>query len=160
MTIVTGSLAFAAGGGGGTALNLLSTAFYVGATVLVYQLLLAVNPRLSLIAACSSYVGCALSVVGAVRDTPAPVNPLAFFGGHCLLVGLLILRSTFLPRFVGVLMTIAGIGWLTFALPQLGRALAPFNMLPGIVGEASLSLWLLIKGVDAAKWEAQAGRSS
>src|SRR6266436_4128408 len=37
-----------------------------------------------------------------------------FFGVYCLLIGYLIFRSPFLPRILGVLMAIAGFGWLTF----------------------------------------------
>ncbi len=55
---------------------------------------------------------------------------LVFFGLHCLGVGYLILRSTFLPRLIGALMLIAGFGWLTFLSPPLANSLAPFNMMP------------------------------
>ena len=50
---------------------------------------------------------------------------LVFFALHCLLVGYLILRSTFLPRIVGVLMAFAGMGWLTFLWPPLANYLSP-----------------------------------
>ena len=72
---------------------------------------------------------------------------LIFFGFHCLLVGVLILRSSFLPRFVGGMMVLAGLGWLTFLFPPLVRTLVPFIFLPGILGEATLTTWLLAKGV-------------
>jgi hypothetical protein len=77
---------------------------------------------------------------------------LVFFGLHCLGVGYLVVRSTFLPRIIGALMLLAGFGWLTFLLPPLAQSLAPFNMLPGAVGELSLTLWLLIKGVNVPRW--------
>jgi len=85
-----------------------------------------------------------------------------FFGLHCLLVGWLILRSTFLPRMVGVLMVLAGVGWLTLSLssllsPPIARFLYPYIMLPGLVGEAVLSLWLLVAGVNVQRWKEQAG---
>ena len=83
---------------------------------------------------------------------------LVFFGLHCLGVGYLILRSTFLPRTIGALMVVAGLGWLTFLSPPLANSLAPFNMLPGAVGELSLTLWLLVKGVNVQRWNAQAAR--
>src|SRR5947199_1471031 len=39
---------------------------------------------------------------------------LAFFGFYALLTGYLIVRSTFLPRFIGIWSALAGLGWLTF----------------------------------------------
>jgi hypothetical protein len=85
---------------------------------------------------------------------PATVNPLVFFGFYCLLIGFLIFRSTYLPRFLAALMALGGIGWLTFASPELARQLSPFNFLPGIVGEGALTVWLLVKGVDVERWKA------
>jgi hypothetical protein len=55
-------------------------------------------------------------------------------------------------------MAIGGLGWLTFARPALAGSLAPWNMLPGVIGETALTLWLLIKGLDVAKWKEAAGR--
>ena len=81
---------------------------------------------------------------------------LVFFGLHCFGVGYLIYRSTFLPRAIGMLMMFAGIGWLTFLYPPLANSLAPFNMIPGGIGELSLTLWLLVKGVNVQRWSEQA----
>lgn len=159
LTIVSGTCAFLASGALATAANLVSTLCYVGATILVYQLLKPVSPSLSLVAALFSFAGCGLSVLAAFHAAPQGINALGLFGGHCLLVGVLILRSTFLPRAVGALMTLAGLGWLTFLVPSLAKELAPFNMLPGIVGELTLSLWLLIKGVDEPAWQEAARRT-
>ncbi|MCM2269798.1 MAG: DUF4386 domain-containing protein [Thermoanaerobaculia bacterium] len=84
---------------------------------------------------------------------------LLFFGGVCLAFGWLIYRSGFLPRLIGAGMAIAGLGYLLdgFALilsPALHAAIFPFSLLPAFVAESSLCLWLLVKGVDVAKWEA------
>lgn len=81
-----------------------------------------------------------------------------FFGLHCFLVGLLILRSTFLPRFVGALMVLAGLGWLTQSFmgllaPSLARPLNPYFMAAGALGEVSLALWLLVVGVNVQRWK-------
>lgn len=81
---------------------------------------------------------------------------LVFFGFYCLLTGALIVRSTFLPKALGVLMVVAGLGWLTFLTPQLATAWRPWNLLPGFIGEGVLTLWLLFKGVDEQRWHEQA----
>ena len=164
LTILTGAFALYAGGRSGPAVNLISTACYLAATVLVYGLLKPVNRNLSLLAAFCSLVGCALGASSfllppAVR---AATIAFAFFGLHCLLVGYLILRSTFLPRAIGALMAFGGLGWLTFSVttllsPTLARSLSPYIMIPGILGEVSLTLWLLVAGVDVPRWNEQAG---
>lgn len=82
---------------------------------------------------------------------------LVFFGLHCLLIGCLILKSTFLPRLVGALMVLAGLGWLTFLSPPVAKSLSPYIMLPGALGELSLTVWLLLKGVNVQRWKEQAG---
>ena len=80
-----------------------------------------------------------------------------FFGIYCLLIGCLILRSAFLPRILGALMAIAGLGWLTFLSPQFAHSVSPYNYAAGGIGEISLTLWLLVMGVNAARWKEQAG---
>jgi hypothetical protein len=77
---------------------------------------------------------------------------IVFFGFYCLLIGYLVFRSTFLPRILGVLMALAGLGWLTFLSPPLANYLSPYNLAPGLLGEGSLTLWLLVAGVNTAKW--------
>lgn len=75
---------------------------------------------------------------------------------YCLLISYLVFRSTFLPPFLGVLMALGGLGWLTFILPQLAGSLAPYNFAPGMIGEGALTLWLLIMGVNEQRWKEQA----
>jgi hypothetical protein len=84
------------------------------------------------------------------------ISSLAFFAPYCLLIGYLIFKSTFLPRFLGVLMALAGIGWLLFLSP-LASGLATYLTILGLLAEASLMLWLLVKGVDIPRWKEQAG---
>jgi hypothetical protein len=86
---------------------------------------------------------------------PAYKIGLIFFGLYNLLNGYLILRSTFLPRFLGVFMVIAGLPWLVFLLP-LGNKVSPFAVAPAALGEGLLLVWLLVKGVNAQKWTEQA----
>lgn len=82
---------------------------------------------------------------------------LAFFSGSCVLTGYLILRSTFLPRVLGILLVIAGACYLTNSIVDFmpnGFAdwLFPWILLPCALGEAALALWLLIAGVNTTKW--------
>jgi len=79
---------------------------------------------------------------------------LVFFGGFCIAIGTLIARSTFLPRLLGLLMVLAGLCYIVnsfagFLSPALGAQLFPWILLPCLVAELSLALWLLVKGVDA-----------
>jgi hypothetical protein len=78
-----------------------------------------------------------------------------FFGFYCLLIGYLIFRSSFLPRILGAGMAFAGLGWLTFLSPALAHHLVPYILAAGI-GEISLTLWLLVAGVNAQRWKEQA----
>jgi len=215
MTILTGSFAMFAGGrvvvSGdaaataanilahepllrlGVAANLIATACYLAATLLVYDLLKPVSRSLSLLAAFFSLSGCAIGPLGFLfqlaplvvlggaqylsvftveqlralafmflrLSAQASIIYFMFFGLHCFLIGYLILRSTFLPRIVGALMAFAGLGWLTLSLanllsPPLGRYLSFYIIIPGALGEGSLTLWLLVIGVNVQRWKEQA----
>jgi hypothetical protein len=80
---------------------------------------------------------------------------LVFFGFYDLLIGYLIFKSTFLPRIIGVLMMIAGLGGLTFLSPSFSIKY-PYLMAIAI-GEFVLTLWLIVKGVNVRRWEEQVG---
>src|SRR4029077_5221380 len=81
---------------------------------------------------------------------------LVFFGLWCLLIGYLIFKSTFLPRTIGVLYALAGVGYLTLIWQPLAKYLYPYNLAVAGPGEISLLLWLLVKGVNVPKWKEQA----
>jgi hypothetical protein len=81
---------------------------------------------------------------------------IVFFGLFDIAIGHLIFRSTFLPRVLGVLMAIAGVGWLTFLSPQLAARLSPYVDVLGFVAELFLMLWLVVMGVDVERWKEQA----
>ena len=50
-----------------------------------------------------------------------PISSLLFFGPYCLLIGYLIFRSGFLPRILGLLMALAGLGWVAFLFPAVAH---------------------------------------
>jgi hypothetical protein len=73
---------------------------------------------------------------------------LVFFGFTCLIRGYLVMRSGYVPKALGALLLFAGAGYLvnTFALlvhPPLASALFPAILLPALVAEVALTLWLL-----------------
>ena len=81
---------------------------------------------------------------------------LVFFGAWCLLIGYLIFRSTFLPRVLGTLLAISGLGWVIYLYPPLAHRVYPFIAAASALGEIPLELWLIVMGVNAQRWKEQA----
>jgi hypothetical protein len=84
---------------------------------------------------------------------------MIFFGCYCILIGVLVLRSTFMPRVIGLLMVLAGLSAIATTLGIFLAIDLPDTGLAGLVGEGSLALWLLLFGVNGAKWKTQASQS-
>ena len=78
---------------------------------------------------------------------------MAFFGFSTFLNGYLIFKSTFMPRWLGVLGMIAGLCWLLYLYPSLGRAAFGITAPYGLLVSVAMILWLMIRGVDEAKWK-------
>jgi len=140
--------------------GLIATASYITVTVLFYYLFKPVSARLSLVAMLFSLAGCTIRVLGPLRLVPFHVRSPVFFGFYCLLIGYLILRSTFLPHTLGALMAIAGLGLLTFVSRQLANQFSPYHYTAAGIGEGLLTVWLLAVGVNAVRWKEQAGGQS
>jgi hypothetical protein len=127
-------------------------AAYLVVTVVLYVLLKPVDATLAALAAAFGIVGTATSS-----------DSSYFFGFQCILIGYLVLRSTFLPRVLGALMVLAGIGQVVFVstlLPSpLHAKLAPIGYVSDAVGEIALALWLLIFGINVARWQTASQRT-
>lgn len=84
---------------------------------------------------------------------------LVFLGLGTLLQGYLIIKSMFLPRFLGVIAVVSGLGWLTYAYPPLGSALFYYLIVLAMLGLLLTAGWLLVRGVDEQRWREQSARS-
>ena len=87
---------------------------------------------------------------------------MAFYGIATGIRGFLIYRSGFLPRALGILMMLAGLGSITrnFVLVLAPAYVSNIFLVPMFLAGLSLTLWMLIKGVDVPKWEARAAAVS
>jgi hypothetical protein len=82
---------------------------------------------------------------------------LVCFGIHLVLVGFLVLRSDYVPSILGVLLAVAGVGYLVDSLARLvlpnyedyGSLFMVLVAVPAIAGEFSLTGWLLLRGGKA-----------
>lgn len=80
---------------------------------------------------------------------------LVFFGLWCVLSGYLMFRSTFIPRILGVLLMIDGVGWMLFLFPPLATFLFPAIAVASGLAELPLQLWLIVFGVNSERWKRQ-----
>jgi hypothetical protein len=122
---------------------------YAAVTVLLYRILKPVNSRVALLAMFSGLVGLAFEALQLHLD----INlGMTFHGFYCLLIGYLMVKSTFLPRILGASMAFAGLVWLVYLLPSLAQRLSPYNSAVGLLGEGPPMLWLLIMAVNVQRW--------
>jgi hypothetical protein len=78
---------------------------------------------------------------------------LVLFGLYDLLLGYLVVKSTFLPRLIGALLMCAGAAWLSFLWPPLARTVSAYVLPFGALAEIVFMLWLLVRGVDVPRWQ-------
>lgn len=79
---------------------------------------------------------------------------LIFFGIHLIALGYLLLRSKQAPKFIGILLIIAGIGYMVdsaagLLLPNYANmeiVSMIIVVVPGVVAEMAFTIWLLAKG--------------
>jgi hypothetical protein len=84
-----------------------------------------------------------------------------FWGLWLFPLGYLVFKSGYIPRILGVLLIIGGLGYLVdclivFLFPSFDVTISLFTFW----GEVLLPLWLLIKGVNVEQWEKRALESA
>ena len=85
---------------------------------------------------------------------------LVFFGFYCILIGFVIYKTNAIPRIIGVLYAIAGLCYLInsftmFLSKGFSNPMFIYLAIPIFIGELSVCLWLLIKGIDTSKLESK-----
>lgn len=85
---------------------------------------------------------------------------LVFFGFYCILIGFVIYKTNAMPRIIGVLYAIAGLCYLInsftmFLSKGFANPIFVYLAIPIFIGELSVCLWLLIKGIDTTKLESK-----
>jgi hypothetical protein len=87
-----------------------------------------------------------------------------FWGLWLFPLGLLVYRSRFLPRFLGVWLALAGIAWVILSLtglllPQYQNKVDTYSQ-PAFIGEIVFMLWLAIKGAQPPALDATASSTA
>lgn len=94
-----------------------------------------------------------------INDNGAAIA-LAFFGFSTALQGWLVYKSGFLPRWLGVIEIIGGLGWLTFLSPALGMRVFMYVAVYALLGLLAMIVWLLTVGIDDERWRARAAQAA
>jgi hypothetical protein len=83
---------------------------------------------------------------------------MVFYGAASLIRGYLIYRSDYLPRFIGVLSALVGVGFIVknFTLVLAPAYSSDLLLIPAPLAVLVMTVWFLTKGVDVDKWNARA----
>jgi uncharacterized membrane protein HdeD (DUF308 family) len=83
-----------------------------------------------------------------------------FYGAGAVIIRYLLYQSEFVPKFLGILWLLGGLGQMVnaFAVVVAPSIAAFWQMLPLLVALMALALWFLVRGVDAGKWRECAAR--
>jgi hypothetical protein len=98
----------------------------------------------------------ALALLSLRVEYQAETIAMVFFGFSAILKGYLVFRSTFLPRVLGVLSAVGGLGWLTYLYEPLASRMAAYIVSFAVVAGVSTALWLLVFSLNQQSWKEQA----
>lgn len=89
---------------------------------------------------------------------------LIFFGFACLIYGYLLFKSGYFPKTIGILIVVAGLSYLinsfTLILAPAYAGVTTAVLVLALIGELSLSLWLIINGVNLPQRKMRAFESA
>jgi hypothetical protein len=137
--------------------GLVSTSLYGVAEVFYFALPLSLTGGAGYLKAFTSDQANALSMLSLRLYGLIGGMFMVFYGIATAIRGYLIVRSGFLPKTLGVLLCIAGAG---FIVRNTVLVLAPayasdLLLFPMFIATLSLMVWLFVKGIDQAAWSAR-----
>jgi Domain of unknown function (DUF4386) len=126
------------------ALSLVGTAAYFVLAVQLYRVVAPVDRRVSFVLLPLAALGCVTQGAAMVgTDRPLQLLALVFFGLFLVVLGYLAARSGFMPRAIGVYLSLAGIAWCAVVLPGAPLPVAMGVVVFGGLAELVLAVWLL-----------------
>jgi len=133
---------------GSVDISVAGTAVYFLVAVALYALFASAARRIAVAALPLAAVGCVIQGVGMIEgDTNLIRLALVFFGLFLVVIGYLVARSAFAPRWLGIWLALAGLAWCTFVLPGAPYAARLVLMALGGLSEVALLLWLVVLAV-------------
>ena len=165
-------------------LSVSGVAFHLAWGLLMYELLQPINRTIARMALLAVIITSALQAVTALLqvapllvlesdrqatelaytflklNTAAFQIDLVFFGLWCLLTGYLIWRAEFMPRILGALLMVDGIGWILYLWPPLATQVFPIIAVAAGLAELPMQFWLIVFGINSERWLRQAANKS
>ena len=126
-------------------LQLVANATGLVLAILLYRLFAPADPNIALALVPLALIHYVIQAFGQVR-ADAGMRRLALlpFAVYLMVLGYLIVQSTFAPVALGVLVGLAGVGWLIAVVPGAPTWATLAVVTFGIIAEAALAMWLLI----------------
>lgn len=90
---------------------------------------------------------------------------LLFFGFWLILTGYLMIRSGYFPKWIGILAALGGAcysinSYALFVAPDIQDHLFPLILLPSLVAELSISIYMIVFGFNVESWRSRELRGS
>jgi hypothetical protein len=102
----------------------------------------------------------ALSFLSLRVNYAAETMAMVFFGLNSVVMGYLLYRSYFLPRWLGVLSVVGGLGWMIYLYEPIARSLEAYIVGVGVLGAIATVVWLLVYGVNESRWYEQSNAAA
>ena len=154
----------------GVAAHLIVGLTNIPLALVFYELFKVVSRRLAMLVVFFTLVATSIELAFVAAELPLRSTSAAgydvssvFFALYGVTIGWLVVRSTFLPTLIGILLIIGSLCYLTYGFadivaPSFASLLVPWIQLPSLLGELSFALWLLIAAVDGRRWSVEHDR--